>query len=124
MVNDQPRRHVKMIWLALAILFSSGSALAQNNGTHVPSDNRGDSNLRRKSNIDGNNVRATVFNFAFSGRTSSVPDEIPYEWPKNTRRIYVALVALWMAGEVQDEAGQTIQVVDLPAYRQSPAGSS
>ena len=124
MSNDKPRRNLGLIWPVLLILFAGSGALAQNNGPHVPSDNRGDANLRRKSNIDGNNVRATVFNFAFSGRTSAVPDEIAYEWPKNTRRIYVALVALWMAGEVQDETGQTIQVVDFPAYRQSPGGQS
>ncbi len=126
MFNDKSKHSLRMFGLALVLLlFAGGSALAQNNnGPHVPSDNRGDPNLRRKSNLDGNNVRATVFNFAFSGRTSSVPDEIPYEWPKNTRRIYVALVALWMAGEVQDESGQTIQIIDFPAYRQSPGGES
>lgn len=122
MLKKKPLHHLHLVSLALIILFAAASA--QNNGAHVPSDHRGDPNLRRKSNIDGNNVRATVFNFAFSGRTSAVPDEIPYEWPKNTRRIYVALVALWMAGEVQDETGQTIQIVDFPAYRQSPSGQS
>jgi hypothetical protein len=114
----------KMIWLGLAVAVCWGSAWAQNNGPHVPSDNRGDPTFRRKSNIDGNNVRATVFNFGFSGRTSGVPDEIAYEWPKNTRRIYIALVAIWLAGEVQDENGQIIQVVDFPTFRNSPAGAS
>lgn len=91
---------------------------------HVPSDNRGDPNFRRKTNIDGNNVRATIFNFGFSGRTAARPDEIPYEWPKNTDRIYVALVAIWKAGEVKDESGNVIQVVDFPTFRQSPQGDS
>ncbi|MFQ5706509.1 MAG: hypothetical protein ACE5HO_03620 [bacterium] len=91
---------------------------------HIPSDNRGDPNFRRKTNIDGNNVRATVFNFGFSGRTAVRPDEIPYEWPKNTDRIYVALVAIWKAGEVLDEDGNVIQVVDFPTFRQSPSGTS
>ena len=91
---------------------------------HVPSDNRGDVNYRRKSNIDANNVRATVFNFGFSGRTGSRPDEIAYEWPKNTNRIYVALIAIWKAGEVVDDAGSKIKIVDFPTFRQNPAGQS
>jgi len=93
-------------------------------GQHVPSDNRGEPNFRRKTNIDGNNVRATIFNFGFSGRTAARPDEIAYEWPKNTDRIYVALIAIWKAGEVTDETGKTIQIVDFPTFRQSPAGNS
>ncbi|RMF69775.1 MAG: hypothetical protein D6743_01340, partial [Calditrichaeota bacterium] len=97
--------------------------LAQTN-QHVPSKDRGDPNLRRKTNIDGNNVRATVFNFGFSGRTAARPDEIAYEWPKNTNRIYVALVAIWKAGEVKDESGNIIQIVDFPTFRQSPSGDS
>jgi len=91
---------------------------------HIPSDERGNPNLRRKSNIDGNNLRATVFNFGMSGRTSARPDEIPYEWPKNTNRIYIALVGIWMAGEVKNEDGEITHLVDFPAFRQSPSGTS
>ncbi|MGH7602037.1 MAG: hypothetical protein ACREOI_37210, partial [bacterium] len=97
----------KTLPVFVLILLSITTSLAQV-GQHVPSDHRGDANFRRKSNIDGNNVRATVFNFGFSGRTSDRPDEIPYEWPKNTKRIYVALVAIWLAGEVTDDNGNTI----------------
>ena len=91
---------------------------------HIPSDQRGDPRLRRKSNIDGNNIRATVFNFGMSGRTAARPDEIPYEWPKNTQRIYVALVGIWLAGEVQLDDGTRIHMVDFPAFRESPEGTS
>lgn len=108
--------------LCLVLVMASGS-FAQDE-EHVPSDNRGNPVFRRKTNIDGNNVRATVFNFGFSGRTSARPDEIPYEWPKNTDRIYIALVAIWKAGEVTDEAGNTIQIVDFPTFRESPGGGS
>jgi hypothetical protein len=107
----------------LALTLMGESVYAQAN-QHVPSDQRGDPNFRRKSNLDGNNIRATVFNFGFSGRTTARPDEIPYEWPKNTNRIYVALVAIWLAGEVTDQNGNTIQIVDFPAFRQSPAGKT
>lgn len=105
------------------ILFAFGLGVAQEN-QHQPSEQRGDPTLRRKSNIDGNNVRTTIFNYGFSGRTEDRPDEIPYEWPKNTNREYIALVAIWLAGEVKNESGQTIQIVDFPTFRESPAGGS
>ncbi len=107
----------------LAVVIGLQSLTAQVN-EHIPSDQRGDPKLRRKSHIDGNNIRATIFNFGMSGRTSARPDEIPYEWPKNTQRVYIALVGIWLAGEVKDESGQTIHIVDFPAYRQSPDGGS
>ncbi|NIR47595.1 hypothetical protein GWO43_06120, partial [candidate division KSB1 bacterium] len=107
----------------IAVVVSFGESFAQIS-EHEPSDNRGNPNFRRKSNIDGNNVRATVFNFGFSGRTAARPDEIPYEWPKNTDRIYVALVAIWKAGEVVDENGDVLPIVDFPTFRESPSGSS
>lgn len=106
-------------WLSL----DAGSLRAQVE-RHVPSDQRGDPNLRRKSNIDGNNVRTTVFNFGFTGRTAARPDEIPYEWPKNTNRTYMALLAIWKAGEVVDENGRVIQIVDFPTFRQDPQGNT
>lgn len=102
------------------VLFSFGFVFAQ----HVPSTDRGDPTYRRQSNMDGNNILTSVFNFGFSGRTAAVPDEYPYEWPKNTDREYVALVAIWMGGEVEDENGQTIQIIDFPTFRQDPSGAS
>jgi len=113
----------RILLIGLALLFAFTNSFAQTAG-HVPSDNRGDPNFRRKSNLDGNNLRTSVFNFGFSGRTTSRPDEFAYEWPKNTRRIYVALVAIWLAGEVTDKNGNVIQVVDFPTFRQSPQGKS
>ena len=123
--SNNNRRSPAALWLA-GLLFTGllvTPALAQL-GQHLPSDNRGNPVFRRKSNIDGNNVRATVFNFGFSGRTSARPDEIPYEWPKNTGRIYIALIAIWKAGEVTDADGNIIQVVDFPTFRDSPGGGS
>ncbi len=87
---------------------------------HVPSRERVDPTLRRKTEIDGNNVRTSVFNFVFSGRTG-VGQGVPYEWPKNTNRYYVALVGLFIGAEVIDNTGQTIRMVDLPAYRSNPS---
>ena len=73
--------------------------------------------------MDGNNVRTSVFNFVFSGRTGA-GQGVPYEWPKNTNRVYIALVALFVGGEVVDNTGKTIRIVDLPAYRTNPATGS
>ncbi|MEW6510566.1 MAG: hypothetical protein AB1428_06345, partial [Bacteroidota bacterium] len=47
-----------------------------------------------------------------------------YEWPKNTKREYVALLSLWIGGEVVDESGNTIRIVDLPAFRSNPASGA
>src|SRR5436309_4239441 len=88
----------------------------------APSKERVDPTLRRRTEIDGNNVRTSVFNFVFSGRTGA-GQGVPYEWPKNTGRYYVALVALFVGGEVKDDTGATIHVVDLPAFRQKPGGA-
>lgn len=85
---------------------------------------RVDASLRRRTEIDGNNVRTSVFNFVFSGRTGGGADQgVPYEWPKNTKRYYVALVGLFVGAEVRDDTGRTVRIVDLPSYRQSPGGS-
>ncbi len=87
---------------------------------HVPSRERVDASLRRRTEIDGNNLRTSVFNFCFSGRTGS-GQGVPYEWPKNTGRVYVALVSLFVGAEVVDDTGRTIRIVDLPAYRTNQA---
>lgn len=107
------------VYMLLALFVTPVFAQAQ----HTPSDNRGNPAFRRKSNMDGNNVRATIFNFGFSGSLGG-PDEFQFEWPKNTDRTYVNLLAIWKAGEVTDESGKTIQIVDFPTFRQSPAGNS
>jgi hypothetical protein len=103
--------------IILVLLITESGLLAQQ---HTPSTERVDPTLRRRTEIDGNNVRTSVFNFAFSGRTGG-GQGVPYEWPKNTGRYYVALVALLVGGEVVDDTGRTIRVVDLPAYRQNLA---
>ena len=83
---------------------------------HTPSKQRVDPSIRLRTEIDGNNVRTSIFNFVFSGRTG-VGQGVPYEWPKNTGRDYVALVALFFGGEVKDDTGRIIRIVDLPAFR-------
>lgn len=90
---------------------------------HTPSKERVDPTLRRRTEIDGNNVRTSVFNFVFSGRTGA-GQGVPYEWPKNTGRDYIALIALFIGGEVTQNINgrdSLMRIVDLPAYRQNPA---
>lgn len=114
-------RFLKIMFLIIFVLGTVQPLAAQ----HVPSKERGDPTLRRKNNIDGNNLRATIFNFGFAGRTGAgIPDEIPFEWPKNTKQHYIALVALWIGGEVKyknNGRDTTLQIVDLATYRTDPS---
>ncbi len=110
------------IWtLVAAITMLAQTGLAQQRG-HTPSKERGDPRFRRKTNIDANLVRTTIFNFGLTGRTGVVPGEIPYEWPKNTGQDYIALTGIFIGAETRDESGQTIQIVDVPTFRSSPDG--
>ncbi len=89
---------------------------------HVPGKERGDAAYKRRTEIDGNNVRASIFNYLFAGRLG-VGQGVAFEWPKNTKREYIALVALFIGGEVVDENGNITRIVDLPAFRSSPTGA-
>ena len=103
------------------VLFTFTFAEAQVN-SHVPSDNRADPNFRRRSNLDGNNVRVTVHNFGVNGNEGSEPGQWGFEWPKNTNRDHIWFVSLWLGGEVVDNAGETINVAEVSISRSSPAG--
>ncbi len=113
-------KHLKIIYIIL-ILYNI--CYSQEN-TYVPSDQRGDPKLRRKAIMDGNNVRVSVFNFGLTGGQREDPESVPFEWPKNTNRIYVYFSAVWLGGEVKDEDGKIINIVDVPNWRESPSGSS
>jgi hypothetical protein len=104
---------------ALGALLASAPAGAQGqiDRDHVPSDERVTLFERRQTNLDANNLRTTVFNFGQTGRTGAVPGEIPYEWPKNTRRNYIALTGFFAGAEVTGESGNREYIVDLPNYR-------
>ncbi|MGE5432314.1 MAG: hypothetical protein ACM3QX_14630 [Syntrophomonadaceae bacterium] len=87
---------------------------------HKPSDFRSDVNYRRNSNVDGNNIRATIFNSGYSGDPSNRPDYVEYEWPKNTNRIYIALIDILLGGEVTSNKGEKIYLVEVPQGRTDP----
>ena len=107
-----------------AVIVSASPALAQGqiDRDHVPSEERVDLFDRRQTDLDANVVRTTVFNFGQTGRTSGdAPNEIPYEWPRNTRRHYIALTGLFAGAEVVGESGQREYIVDVPNYRTNDA---
>ncbi|MDP3582302.1 MAG: hypothetical protein Q8S39_10245, partial [Ignavibacteria bacterium] len=84
---------------------------------HKPSDFRSDVNYRRNSSVDGNNLRTTIFNSGYSGDPSNRPDYYEYEWPKNTNRIYIALLDILLGAEVKSNNGQQINLVEVPQGR-------
>ncbi len=108
--------------LVAAALFAVPTAGAQGqiDRNHVPSRERVSLFERRQTNLDANNLRTTIFNFGQSGRTGAVAGEIPYEWPKNTRRNYIALTGFFAGAEVTGESGNREYIVDLPNYRTNP----
>lgn len=88
---------------------------------YEPSDHRGDPTYRRRTEIDGNLVRASIFNFGFAGRESgSSPNHIPFEWPKNTQQEYMAIVAAFIGAEVLTEESNLQKMVITPNYRTDP----
>ena len=110
---------------AVPALAPAAAAQGQIDRDHVPSELRVDRTQTRQSDLDGNQVRTTIFNFGLTGRTGDVPDEIPYEWPKNTRRHYIALTGLFVGAEVtlNDPAsgrfGETQAIFEVPNYRRN-----
>jgi hypothetical protein len=110
-------------YLSFLILTTTATVFGQV-VNHVPSDFRGDQNYRRFSNIDGNNIRATIFNSGYSGNPNGQANYIDYEWPKNTGRIYIALISFWAAGEVVDNNGNITHLVEMPVYKTDPNGNS
>ncbi|MCX6170121.1 MAG: hypothetical protein NTX65_12315 [Ignavibacteriales bacterium] len=96
-------------------------------GHYKPGKERGDVTQRVKGQMEGNQIRATIFNFGFTGREGGqypYSVQTPYEWPKNTGQVYLALEALMMGGEVTDNTGKLQHIIDVSDFRQSPEGKS
>ena len=127
MVNDYRRilmfNTIKNTVLFLfAIIFLTTSLYAQ----YIPSDERGDVSKRRKAQIEGNQIRTTVFNYGMTGREGSVPitEQTPYEWPKNTGQVYLAVAGIMVGAEVVDDLGEIKHIVSRCHYLQSPQGQT
>ena len=124
-------RHLKLITaLAITALFAvdlSAQWVPYVPGQYKPSKERGDVTQRVKGQMEGNKVRATIFNFGMTGREGGqypISEQTPYEWPKNTGQVYLAIEGIMMGGEVTDDKGNLLHIIDVPNYRNSPEGKS
>ncbi|MFT4603434.1 MAG: hypothetical protein ACI9W4_000148 [Rhodothermales bacterium] len=115
-------QHIRLL-AVVALLFVFGTDLSMAQGVidrnHVPSTERIDPFERRRDNIDGNNIRASITNYAQTANSGS-PGDFLYEWPKNTGRRYIALTQLWVGARVQDRNGDSLFVVDVASFRTNP----
>ncbi|MGD8778872.1 MAG: hypothetical protein PVH88_07905 [Ignavibacteria bacterium] len=113
----------KIITVLILSIFLTSLLFAQ----HQPSKERGDAKYRAKGQMEGNNIRATIFNHGHSGRYGGeypLEEQTPYEWPKNTGKVYLALTAIFVGAEVYDEAGDRQRIIDVSNYRSSNEGKS
>ncbi len=119
--NALKRIGMGVLWLAMA----AGAVQAQGviDRNHVPGTERVDPFERRSDNIDGNNVRATITNWAQSAQSGN-PGDFWYEWPKNTGRVYVALTQLWMGAQTTDVNGDTLWITDVANFRRNPVNEN
>ena len=111
-----------IVLFLILIFFLSSSLYAQ----YVPSKERGDAKYRRKATMEGNQIRTTVFNYGMTGREGAVPitEQVPYEWPKNTGQVYLAVAGIMVGAEVVDDQGEIRHIVSRCHYLQSPDGRS
>lgn len=107
---------------ALLALLVAVPAWAQTTG-YTPSKERVDPLERRRDNIQGNNIRATITNWNQTAQSGQTGDFF-YEYPKNTRRIYIALSQLWVGAKVTGTAGEPLFIVDVADFRNNPDGQS
>ena len=93
----------RLFFVQCLILVITADLAAQ----YVPTLERGDPTYRRRSEIEANSVRTSVFNSGLSGRTG-FGQGVPYEWPTGTGRHYIALAGMFVGGEVVNAIGNTI----------------
>jgi len=117
------RRVLFIIWMIPGVIQAQG-VIDRN---HVPSQERVDPLERRRDDIDGNNIRATITNWAQTA-SSGTPGDFWYEWPKNTNRRYVALTQLWVGAETTantgPDAGERLWVFNVADFRGNNTGGN
>ncbi|MBC8374407.1 MAG: T9SS type A sorting domain-containing protein [FCB group bacterium] len=107
--------------LFLSFLVLYGALSAQ----YEPSAERGDAECRRKTEIEANQVRASIFNHNFSGRTDlGQLTHIPYEWPIGTSQHYIALAGIFVGSLIVTEEGDTQPLVTSSNYVTDPVDGS
>ena len=90
-------RAFKIILMFAITLMVTANVEAQ----YKPGKERGDATKRAKGQMEGNQIRATVFNFGQSGREGGqfpISVQTPYEWPKNTGHVYLAMLGIFVGG--------------------------
>jgi len=114
--------------IALIILLQPlHTAFAQDNDNDLePSELRSSFDLRRKSDLDANRLRATYQNFGLAGsERGEIADNFIFEFPKNTERKYMFFVSIFMGAEVTNQQdGSVLRIVDSPNGRTGPNGES
>lgn len=116
---------LQKLLFALFFIILPANMFAQS--SYTPGKERGDPAKRTKGQMEGNNIRTTIFNHGQTGRYNGdypINVQTPYEWPKNTGKVYLALTGIFIGGEVVDEQGKTQNIVDVMNYRTSPQGNS
>ncbi len=116
------------LWLLLIpVVATPAVAQGRIDRNHVPSLERVDPLERRRDDIDGNNIRATITNWAQTAQ-SGTPGDFWYEWPKNTNRRYVALTQLWVGAETRvntgSDNGDPLWIFDVADFRQNVQGGA
>lgn len=94
---------------------------------YIPSKERGDVRYRRKAQMEGNQIRTTVFNYGMTGRETgsvTIAEQTPYEWPKNTGQVYLAVAGIVVGGEVVDDNGNIQHIISRCHYLESPQGQT
>ena len=114
----------KITVLFLLLIFLLSDALYSQ---YIPSKERGDAKYRRKTQMEGNQIRTTVFNYGMTGREAGdVPysEQTPYEWPKNTGHVYLAVAGIVVGAEVVDDQGDRQRIISRMHYLESPEGKT
>ena len=79
-------------------------------GQHIPSAERGDPNYRRNTDLDVNQVRSTIHNWGYTGKTSEFSG-YGYEWPVNSGNEYIWLTGLAVGSEIISIEGDSSVLV-------------
>ena len=112
--------------LILILIFSLIAGLSAQQ-QHIPSTERADASKRRQAQMEGNKIRTSIFNHGQTGREGGefpINVQTPYEWPKNTGKVYLALTGIFVGGEVRDDNDDIQRIIDVCNYRESQAGAS
>jgi hypothetical protein len=113
--------------IALASTFgitSKVQAQSTVNRNHVPSKERVDDLERRRDVVDGNQIRATITNYLQTAQSGNGSADYFYEYPKNTKRQYVALTQMWVGAQTLDKDGKDIYLVDVADFRPNLNGQT